>query len=126
MKNLLGLITALLLTTATFAQTARTTTSSSVTERSTSTSTDSNYSMSASFSRDKFEKIKTSLFKNLGKPTKDLEDIYFWNLKSVYTVTLQPKGIMIELDKTNAPAEVVKNFEVMDKELQAVFSGKNK
>lgn len=102
-------------------QTTKTTTQT-ITASSTATDTDSNYSFTASFDKERFDIIKPLIIKSLGKPNENIEMLFLWNLKNVYTITLHTKGMTITLDKKNAAASVVKTIETLVIEIQKCFS----
>lgn len=121
MKRLTLSLIALFFTAATFAQSSKT--SSTSTESSTVSvkNSDHDYSILAIYGSAKAGKIKILLSNALGKAETAHEDLSFWSLNSTYTVTFRPGKLVAELDKDKATGALLKTFEQLAEQLQLLL-----
>lgn len=122
MKKLILTLCAPLLTALTFAQTSKTSHTSSESTTISITNSDLNYSLIAAFTMAKEEKLKKLLTDALGKPLTATEDLNFWSFKNIYTVTLKAQKLTIGLDKDKATGSLIRIFVGLGDSIQNVLS----
>jgi len=82
------------------------------------TNSDDHYSLIAVFGKNKMEKLKKIIVKELGTPSESDNNLSFWNAKNSYMVTLKIQKLNIELDKEKASPDLINTFERIGKEIQ--------
>jgi hypothetical protein len=122
MKTISLTLCALLLTALTFAQTSRTSHTSSESTTISITNSDLNYSLTAAFGAAKKQKLKTLLTDALGKPLTATEDLSLWSSKNIYTVTLKAQKLTIDMDKDKATGSLIRTFVGLGDSIQNVLS----
>lgn len=122
MKTISLTLYALLLTALTFAQTSKTSHTSSESTTISITNSNLNYSLTAAFTAAKEEKLKTLLTDALGKPLTATEDLNLWCFKNIYTVTLKAQKLTIDLDKDKATGSLIRTFVGIGDSIQDVLS----
>lgn len=118
MKKLFLTLISLYVTVVVFAQTSSTSNTSTESSTITINSSDHDYAVIASFGQAKSAKIREIVIQALGKPITDSQGLSFWNLTRIYTVTLKPEKLIIDLDKNKATGTLIKTFERLSSNLQ--------
>lgn len=121
MKRLTLNLIALFFTAATFAQSSKT--SSTSTESSTVSikNSDHDYSILAIYGSAKAGKIKILLSDALGKAETVHDDLSLWSLKNTYSVTFSAGKLVAELDKDKATGALLNTFERLAKQIQLLL-----
>jgi hypothetical protein len=100
------------------AQTKEKTTTTHESTTVTITDSDDHYSVIAVFGKNKMEKLKKIIIKELGTPSEEDKNLLFWNANSSYIVTLRIQKLNIELDKEKASPDLINTFERIGREIQ--------
>ncbi|MGY0035170.1 hypothetical protein [Pedobacter sp. NJ-S-72] len=86
------------------------------------TNSDDHYSLTAVFGKNKMEKLKKIIVKELGIPSEGDKNLSLWNAKNSYMVTLKIQKLNIEMNKEKASPDLIKAFERMGKEIKKSVS----
>ncbi|GAC1312019.1 MAG: hypothetical protein NVSMB24_32710 [Mucilaginibacter sp.] len=110
------------LTAKAFSQSAKASLSSSNNANISISNSDWNYALIAIFQGGKTAEIKKSVVEQLGKPTDKENGLSVWLSQGLYTVTLRPEKLVVDLDKKNATASLIKKFEKMGEHISDIIS----
>ena len=114
---------ALLISVSVLAQSSGTKTSVESTSVSISNS-DHDYSVVATFSAAKSDRLKKLITQSLGSPNETGDNSFEWSLKNSYNVILRSGKLIIDMNKDKTAADLVKTFEHLGGEIRPALEGK--
>jgi hypothetical protein len=121
MKKLTTTLIALFCTALIFAQSSKTSHTSTESTSVSINNSDHDYSVIAVFGEAKAAKVKAKLIEAIGKPNTENDGLALWNLKNIYTVTLKAEKLIIDLDKDKATGTLIKTFKNLGEDIQSTL-----
>ena len=122
MKKLILTTFLLFLTVLLFAQKAKTTSTSSQSATVSINNSDNNYTLTADFSKDQTDQVNDLLIHALGKPGNRNGNLSSWSSETIYTATLKPHHLILDLDKNAATGSLIKTIEKLGAAIQRLLN----